>query len=428
MESGANHGLRADIPAPAAVKGAGRKCGDSAHMRGSKGIRPTTYSYQEHPMSNGTRITFPSSPFMRAFAAAVTANVPLTVTGDPGQGKTSTMEKSPRHWGRYVETIIGSTREAADFLGVMVETKEGVGYKPFSWVHRLNKAPKSLLLLDEFNIAAPSTMKAMLRLVEERFVGEEKLHDGVSIVALMNPVETSMDGYELGAALANRMMHMKWVFDAKFWRENVGTDFQFSDMPSLESILSSNPVLNKALVSANITAFLAARPNLLTPPVPKDPATAGGAWPSPRSWTSAMKVLAHLDPRDDEAALLVLQGCVGTGAASEYYKWVEENDLHNVLDVIENPGMVDWKNERPDRLFALVQGVTHVGLADEKLWKKATIVLAVCAEGGKPDVALPGAAKLLSNGPARIKTIDKRVQQAFASILANTKYSMTLAA
>lgn len=379
-------------------------------------------------MSTSATITFPSSPFMRAFAAAVTANVPLAVTGDPGQGKTASMENSTKHWGRHVETIIGSTREAPDFLGVMVEGEDGIDYKCFSWARRLNAAPQSLLLLDEFNTAPPSTMKGMVRLVQERYIGEQKLHDSVAIVALMNPVETSMEGYELGAAMANRMMHIEWVFDAKFWRENVGTDFQFTDTPSLESILGGNAVLNKALVSANVTAFLKARPNLLTPPVPKNPVEAGGAWPSPRSWTNAMKILAQLDPLDEEAALLVLQGCVGTGAASEYYKWVEENDLHNVLDVLENPGMVDWKNERPDRLFALVQGVTHVGLADKKLWKKATIVLAVCAEGGKPDVALPGAQKLLSNGPATVKTIDKRVQLAFAAILANTKYSMTLAA
>lgn len=69
-------------------------------------------------------------------------------------------------------------------------------------------------------------MKGMLRVVQERYVGDEKLKDSVSIVALMNPVETAVDAYDLPAPMANRMMHLKWVFDSKNWLENVGTDFQ----------------------------------------------------------------------------------------------------------------------------------------------------------------------------------------------------------
>lgn len=96
----------------------------------------------------------------------------------------------------------------------------------FQWVQNLNNAPKGLLLLDEFNTSAPSTMKGMLRVVQERYVGDTKLKDSVSIVALMNPIETAVDAYDLPAPMANRMMHLKWVFDTQNWLENVGTDFQ----------------------------------------------------------------------------------------------------------------------------------------------------------------------------------------------------------
>lgn len=378
-------------------------------------------------MSISAPTNFPSSPFMRAFAAAVTANVPLALTGEPGVGKTSVIENSTANWGRHVETVIGSTRETTDFLGVMVEGPDGVEYKSFAWANRLNAAAKSLLLLDEFNTAG-QVMKAMLRVMQERVVGETKLHDGVAIVALMNPVETSTDGSELPPAMANRMMHMDWVFDAKYWLENVGTDFTISNLPPLESLLGGDPVLNKATVSAAVTTFLRTRPNLLNPPVPRDPAEAGGAWPSPRSWTNTISILSLLDPRDEEALFLVMKGCVGAGAATEYFRWLVVEDLHNVMDVINTPSMVDWKNERPDRLFALAQGVTTLGLTQPELWKKATLVLAACAQGGKPDVALPGADKLLTNRPAGVKTIPAAVRSAFADLLSKTKHSVTLAA
>ncbi|MEC5178823.1 hypothetical protein [Arthrobacter sp. CG_A4] len=60
---------------------------------------------------------FPGSPFQRALAAGVRANVPTGVIGEPGQGKTATMESSTSGWGRHCETVIGSNREATDFLG-----------------------------------------------------------------------------------------------------------------------------------------------------------------------------------------------------------------------------------------------------------------------------------------------------------------------
>lgn len=141
--------------------------------------------------------TFPGSPFQRALAARVQANVPVGVIGEPGQGKTASMESATSGWGRVVETVIGSNREATNFLGVMIEDEGEIKYSSFQWVQNLNRAEKGLLLLDEFNSSAPSTMKGMLRIVQERYVGDTKLNDSVSIVALMNPVETAVDAYDL---------------------------------------------------------------------------------------------------------------------------------------------------------------------------------------------------------------------------------------
>jgi hypothetical protein len=342
------------------------------------------------------------------------------------------MEAATKNWGRHVETIIGSNRESTDFLGVMVDGKDGVSYAPFSWVKRLNAAKKSMLLLDEFNTSAPTTMKAMLRVVQERYVGDEKLNDGVSIVALMNPVETAVDAYDLPAPMANRMMHLDWVFDRNNWLANVGTGFDNSNLPPLESLLGGDPAVRKAVVSGAITAFLRARPLLLDPAVPTDPTEAGRAWPSPRSWTNAIEVLSHLDVLDEEAAFLVVKGCVGEAAAREYFTWVAEQDLHDPLEVLDRPdGLVDWQSERPDRLFALMQAVTSLGLTDQDLWKKALIVMAACADGsgkgrGKPDAALPGAEKLLNNRPAGVKAYPARVQEAFKDLLSKTRYSITV--
>ncbi|WP_051442123.1 AAA family ATPase [Arthrobacter sp. H14] len=340
-----------------------------------------------------------SSPFMRALAAGVQANVGTLIWGEPGQAKTATVEAASRAWGYHSETVIGSNREASDFLGVMVETDGVVNYSSFAWAQNLIDADKGLLFLDEFNTSAPSTMKGMLRVVQERWVGEVKLPDSVAIIAAANPTETAVDAYDLPAPMANRLMHLDWVFDSAGWLDNVGTGFGNITYPSLSSLLGADPVSRKAAVTGAVTSFLRTRPNLLTPSVPTDPVKAGQAWPSPRSWTNVIEVLAQLDAYDDEAAYLIVTGLVGEGAATEYFAWLAASDLHDPAEVIDNPTMVNWRDERADRLFALVQAVTALGLSKPELWRKATLVMAACADGGKPDAAAPGAQKLMNNKP-----------------------------
>ncbi|WP_457974190.1 hypothetical protein [Arthrobacter sp. D1-17] len=89
---------------------------------------------------------------------------------------------------------------------------------------------------------------------------------------------------------------------------------------------------------------------------------------------------------------------------------------------------MNWKNERADRLFALVQGVTALGLSgDADLWRKAALVLAKCAEGGKPDVAFPSAQKLADNMPKGIRRLPQQFAGAFMDLFGNTKYKVAVA-
>lgn len=371
--------------------------------------------------------TLTSSPFNRALAAAVRANVPVVIEGEPGQAKTAKITGMASGWGYHPEVIIGSTREATDFLGVMIENDGVVSYSSFNWVENLNAAEKGLAVFDEFNTAGPSTMKGMLRVVQERFVGDTKLQDNVAIVAIMNPTETAVDAYDLPAPMANRMLHLTWAFDSAEWLDGVGTGFAHTVYPSMRALLAEDPVARKAAVAGAVTTFLRHKPDLMTPPVPTDPAKAGGAWPSPRSWTNAINVLSQLEAEDDEAALIVLTGLVGDGPATQFLVWMEANDLYNPAEVLENPSIVDWSDTRADRLFSLVNSVTTMGLSRDEDWKKAAMVLTACAANGKPDVAMPGAQKLVNNKPVEAK-MPSVFKNAFMELFSQTRYSVAQAA
>lgn len=123
-----------------------------------------------------------------------------------------------------------------------IEDAGVVKYSTFQWAQNLITAENGLLFLDEFNTAAPSTMKGMLRVVQEGWVGDTQLPDTVSIVAAMNPPENAVDAYDLPAPMANRMMHLDWVFDVQAWLDNVGTGFEHIFYPSLSELLGADPV------------------------------------------------------------------------------------------------------------------------------------------------------------------------------------------
>lgn len=369
-----------------------------------------------------------NTPFMRALAAGIAANVPVLLWGGPGETKTAFVENSAEAWGRTCRTIVGSTREAPDFLGVMVENGKGeISYSSFKWVSELNAADAGLLFLDEFNTASPSTMKGMLRVMQERYVGDVKLNDSVSIVAAANPTEIAVDAYDLPAPMANRIMHLDWVFPEEFWLENVATDFKHAVYPRLSTLLTGDAVERRANVAGAVVAYLKHAVGQLKPGAPKDATKAGAAWASPRAWTNVIAVLSQLRADDTEAALLVVKGLVGDSAAVKFITWLQAADLYNPAEVIADPSIVEWDTIRPDRLFALVQSLGTLGTSNVDLWQGAALALTRCAEAGRPDFATPSAQKLMNAIPAK-KRMPREFQSAFAELFENTHHSVSVAA
>jgi len=56
-------------------------------------------------MSTDDRFPQAATPMIRALAAAIRANVPVLVWGQPGTGKTAVLNEYGASWGYHVETI-----------------------------------------------------------------------------------------------------------------------------------------------------------------------------------------------------------------------------------------------------------------------------------------------------------------------------------
>jgi hypothetical protein len=362
---------------------------------------------------------FTSSPINRAIAAGLRANVATILWGNPGLGKTAVINSWGKQWGYHVETIVGSNREPSDFMGFPVEIDGETRYSTLAWANRLANADKSILFLDELTTCAPSVQRVMLRIMQERVVGELQLPDSVAILAAANPPEIAVDGYDLAAPVANRLMHLDWVFDSEAWMNGFLTDFAFSEAPSIESMLNNGDVKYAIRAKSLVAAFLKHAPQFRLA-VPTDPTAGGRGWPSPRSWTNCAAVLAQLQPGDESATMLVVTGCVGEGAANEFMAWLVSSDLYDPEAVIADPSIVNW-SERPDRVFALTMGVVAIAKmrGDKKTWESVMGVMVACAEAHREDLAYPGTRALMQSMPEGA-VVPKAAIAAFETLFTKT--------
>lgn len=375
-----------------------------------------------------TTKNFPGTPLMRAIAGCIVARVPGLVKGDPGLGKTAKLDRMATSWGYYFESITGSNREATDFLGLPYEgehtspdgsKKRVQASLSLDWATRLNDEAStrpdagSVLFLDEINLQEDS-MKAMLRVLEERFAGPDKFADNVAILAAMNPTNVSTGGFDLPAAIANRVIHFDWHHDHDAWTEGFLNGFQDVTYPSLDALLGERGEDDKVRVRASIAQFLNTFPALRNACPSDDPEAAAGPWPSIRMWTKASEVLSMLHPDDDEAARLVLFGAVGKAAAVEYLTWRDKQDLYDPMAVLRGEVEVDWNDRRLDRLYVLAMSLRALvqGSGDADDWKAAMKVMAK-GQSKRPDVAWQGVYGLLQVKPEKAP-MPREVVSAFA--------------
>jgi hypothetical protein len=322
---------------------------------------------------------------MRSLEICLQAGVAAIVWGQPGGGKTSYIEALGAASGQPVETVVASLREPADIAGLPVVINGEVRLAPPAWARRLIKAGKGYLFFDELSCAPPATQAALLRVLRDRWVGEERLPDTVSIVAAANPTDVAAGGWDLAPPTANRLVHLDWPMDVGHWCEGMIAGFATPASDPLPKDWREGVAQYRALVAA----FIKAKPtNLLI--VPKDGTQAGRAWPSPRTWDMAATLMGACDAGRTTESVRgeLLAGTVGGPAAMEFLSWRKHQDLPDPEVLLANPGMFKMP-ERGDRAFAILGSVV-AAVANKNSpsrWQAACEILAVAADAGQPDVA-----------------------------------------
>jgi hypothetical protein len=337
---------------------------------------------------------------MRELIVAIQAGIPVIWWGDPGVGKSSIVNSIGRALGLHVETVIASLREPSDFAGLPIPTADGrVRMAAPEWVFRLLEEGRGVAFLDEISTAPPAVQAALLRMVLDRVVGEVQLPETVAMVAAANPPERAAGGWDLTPPLANRFVHLHHSLDAGAWADGMVSGFPDPTIRPLPEGWVEGIGQSQALVAS----FIKAAPHHLLK-VPDNESQAGKAWPSPRTWQMAARIMAACDAgrESDDVRVALIGGCVGGGTALEFLNWVREMDLPDPELLLGDPASFTVP-QRGDQAYAVLTSVVSAVLRDipregaeltakakaraQQRWLAGWEILNRAAEQGKKDVA-----------------------------------------
>jgi len=334
---------------------------------------------------------------IREISVLVQAGVPAILWGHPGTGKTATVTAIAEALKWPLEIVIASIREPSDFSGLPVVTDDGVRLVSPAWAIRMASVSHGIIFFDELSCAPPANQAALLRVVNEGWVGETELSTGVSILAASNPPETAAGGWDLPPAQANRFWHGDWRADEEFkarWIRGFLAGFPLPSVPRLPTSWEGLIPQERAILAA----FLQKRGNLIMD-VPESEAQRGRAWPSPRTWTMAARLGAAANSLGDaELELKLMQGCVGSGPILEFFSWREELDLPDPEELLKDPKQ--YKHPaRGDRAFAILASVVaaFIRKSTQGRWEATWAIIARAVDAGGADTAAIHASTLAKN-------------------------------
>lgn len=334
---------------------------------------------------------------LEALTLAVAADLPVLLWGEPGIGKTAALTQLAESLDLPLTTVIASVHEPSDFSGLPIigddPAEHGVPMAPPDWAVRLARTGRGLLFLDELSTAPPAVQAALLRLVLERRIGALRMPHGVRIVAAANPPSSAADGWELSPPLANRFVHLYWTHDHDVVVRGLGGTWPRATLPRLDPEKFPEAV---SFARRAVCGLLAARPNLVHQ-LPSSETRRGGAWPSPRSWDMALRLIAFATAAGSspDVLSLLVRGTVGDGPGFELLTSIDRMDLPDPEVLLADPAAAELP-ERGDLRQAVLDAVVAAvrRRPTRSRWDAAWALLAAAVETGAPDLVVVPATTL----------------------------------
>lgn len=309
--------------------------------------------------------------------ACIRAGVPFGLVGNPGVGKTATIEAMSKTLGRELINLSLSTMLPEDIAGLPFPTKINIGsdkkeqmvdaacYAMPVWQQRLLHNSNAILFLDEFSTAIPTTQHAFLQLVQNRRLPGSDLpfSKNVAIIIAMNPADQA-GGSSLDLPIANRFAWFTFNPDFNDWATGFKQRWQSEELMSVPSFCTDEKILmarNKKIRSTiidyldsekgahQVTIVPSGMENPISSVVRRDdPAEMEVfrlAFPSARSWDNLAEIMTYIDEKDFGTIQVVINGTIGSNQGIAFYKYYVDNLKRlNIDAILKDPKSVDWKH------------------------------------------------------------------------------------
>ena len=158
---------------------------------------------------------------------------------------------------------------------------------------------------------------ALYQLVLDRKVGEYELPEGASLIACGNRETDRGVVHRMPTPLASRFVHLEIRVDAEDWLAWGAANG----------------------IAAEVLFFITYEPDLLHV---FDPKSTERAFPTPRTWEFASKIVKHRNGLDPEAERALFRGTVGEAAAVEFAAFLKVwRELPHPRAVVNDPENAD---------------------------------------------------------------------------------------
>ena len=260
------------------------------------------------------------------------AGISVLLRGHPGVGKSSLGAELAASMGLELVDIRLAQRDPAELAGVYFPDRKRkvLSLFPPDWVRQACDRPV-LVFLDEINAAVTRLHQAAAyQIVLEHRVGPFAFHPGTVVLAAGNLEEDNAIVSQLSSALSNRFAHYTMRVDADAWlRWGAGSGVH-------ESILAFVGRYGEEVLYDN---------------------TGEPAFPTPRSWEMASKVLIAAD---DVLGKRAVASCVGLAAAEKLFGYLRIYRKVNAGRIIRKGTPMDFsrgKKAEPSFIYAAIFSV-----------------------------------------------------------------------
>lgn len=250
------------------------------------------------------------SSIARALRVLIRAGLPVFVWAGPGVGKSSVVAQVAAELKLRLRDVRALLLDPVDLRGLPFLGSDG--RSKWATPDFLPQDGEGILFLDELNAAPAMVQASCYQLILDRRLGEYALPDGWSIVAAGNRDSDRAATTRMPTPLRNRFVHLDFEVDLQEWCEWA----------------------IQAGIRPEVIAFLRFRPELLSA-FNKDI----NAFPSPRSWEFASRILDSLVAGSHQGMEHELvAGAVGMGSATEFTGFLRMfRELPDVDAILMNP-------------------------------------------------------------------------------------------